>query len=295
MLSYFFGKTKNLKEKHGGHQAQVPDEVETETSKSKERHPEDQKESNDATPKAKTQLNGSVPSVPTLSLEPSHDSDEEDTLPPPSFPAPNSIQRASGSSPLRGPPKLKPLASSSADLDAKLMPPPPHPVARPPTPTSNGGLRIPSTGPLPNRLPPTNKSNTLRLPSYRNTNPARQKVILAPGYSPLDWATLQRSGSNLSGVPHMLRVTPSMLKQRNGRKGKPAWSSFQGRVYNITPYLPFHPGGEDQLRRAAGKDGEKLFNETHPWVNFENMLAGCEVGIMVPEGAGDESVLEQLD
>jgi cytochrome b involved in lipid metabolism len=32
-------------------------------------------------------------------------------------------------------------------------------------------------------------------------------------------------------------------------------------VYNITPYIPFHPGGEDELMRVAGRDGTKLFSE----------------------------------
>lgn len=32
-------------------------------------------------------------------------------------------------------------------------------------------------------------------------------------------------------------------------------------VYNITPYLPFHPGGEEDLMRVAGRDGTRLFSE----------------------------------
>jgi cytochrome b involved in lipid metabolism len=32
-------------------------------------------------------------------------------------------------------------------------------------------------------------------------------------------------------------------------------------VYNITPYLKFHPGGVDELMRVAGRDGTKLFSE----------------------------------
>lgn len=302
MLSYFFGKKEDSARQSiqgSGHQTQEQDDdSKLRTSKSVEKQPEDiYEESGEFTPKAKPQSNGSLSSIPTLSLEPALDSDSDDDLkhlPPASFPAVDSVQRASGP-PTRGPPKLKPLSNGTASLDAKLMPPPPRPVARPAAPTGTAGLRVPTTGPLPNRLPPTN-NNTLQLPSYRNTNPARQKVLLGPGYSPLDWATLQKSGGNLAGVPSLVRVTPSMLKQHNGRKGRPAWSSYQGRVYNITPYLPFHPGGADQLRRAAGKDGEKLFNEVHSWVNWENMLGNCCVGILVPEGAGDkESALEQLD
>jgi cytochrome b involved in lipid metabolism len=131
-------------------------------------------------------------------------------------------------------------------------------------------------------------------------------VLLSPGHSPLDWATLQKSGKNLSGVDTLMRVTPSMLKEKNGKKGRPAWSSYQGKVYNISPYLPFHPGGEGELKRAAGKDGGKLFMEVHPWVNWENMMGECMVGILVSEekekvpegvreGDGAGGTLEDMD
>lgn len=50
-----------------------------------------------------------------------------------------------------------------------------------------------------------------------------------------------------------------MLKQHNKRED--AWSAFQGKVYNMTPYLSYHPGGEKELMRVAGRDGTKLFGE----------------------------------
>lgn len=68
----------------------------------------------------------------------------------------------------------------------------------------------------------------------------------------------------------------------------------------MTPYLPFHPGGEKELMRVAGRDGTKLFCEdvfllscprlkphppalTHAWVNVDYMLDSCHVGFLVPE------------
>jgi len=160
-------------------------------------------------------------------------------------------------------------------------------------------MRVPTTGPLPNRGPVPNRGPpTLGggLAPVVKTPNARGKVLLSPGHSPLDWADLQRSGKNLSGVPSLIRVTPSMLKENNGRKGKPAWSNYYGKVYNITPYLPFHPGGEGELKRAAGKDGGKLFMEVHPWVNWDNMLGECVVGIMVAEEPTPvTSSLEDMD
>lgn len=69
----------------------------------------------------------------------------------------------------------------------------------------------------------------------------------------------------------------------DGRKGRPAWSVYKGRVYNIGKYLPFHPGGEGELMRGAGKDAGTLFEEVHPWVNWESMMGSCMVGILVGE------------
>lgn len=101
----------------------------------------------------------------------------------------------------------------------------------------------------------------------------------------MDWARISAT-QDLRGLPpgaNYLRVTPSMLRTQTGRKGKPAWTALGGKVYNITPYLPFHPGGEPELLRSAGRDGTTLFAEIHQWVNFENMLSACMVGILVSE------------
>lgn len=53
-------------------------------------------------------------------------------------------------------------------------------------------------------------------------------------------------------------------------------------VYNLTPYLKFHPGGVDVLRKVFGKDGTKMFNKFHPWVNADALLQNCRIGILRP-------------
>ena len=50
-------------------------------------------------------------------------------------------------------------------------------------------------------------------------------------------------------------------------------------VYNITPYLRYHPGGPDTLLDAAGTDATALFQKHHAWVNVE-MLFACCVGTL---------------
>jgi cytochrome b involved in lipid metabolism len=36
---------------------------------------------------------------------------------------------------------------------------------------------------------------------------------------------------------------------------------LSGRVYNVTHYLDFHPGGDAELMRGVGQDGTSLFNQ----------------------------------
>ncbi|KAI1454569.1 hypothetical protein F4805DRAFT_309723 [Annulohypoxylon moriforme] len=193
------------------------------------------------------------------------------------------------------PPQTSTPALAAPTLGA-MRPPPRPPVlnnlsARP----SNGGgslLGVPPRGPVPNRQHQYDRqpgTSTLAPPPTHSSKPAKpsRKVTLEPGRSPLDWARLANHPSsdlrNLGpGAPY-LRVTPSMLRRQTGRKGKDAWTALGGRVYNITPYLPFHPGGEPELLRAAGRDGSKLFGEIHPWVNYETMLSSCMIGLLVEE------------
>ncbi|KAG0250776.1 hypothetical protein BG011_008111 [Mortierella polycephala] len=111
----------------------------------------------------------------------------------------------------------------------------------------------------------------------------RIKFALAPGHSPLDWARLTNSGTNLRGVTTLGRYSLADVKEHN--TSDDAWTVLNGKVYNITAYLPFHPGGEKEVLRCAGRDGTRLFNLTHKWVNYEYMLKECQVGFLVSEAS----------
>ncbi|KAI7902830.1 cytochrome b5-like heme/steroid binding domain-containing protein [Cokeromyces recurvatus] len=108
----------------------------------------------------------------------------------------------------------------------------------------------------------------------------REKVRLEPGHSPLDWAKLCSSGKDLRGVAQLNKYTLEDLREH--RTPEDAWTAIQGKVYNITPYLKFHPGGVKDLMRCAGRDGTKLFMATHSWVNTDYLLDKCLVGFLVP-------------
>ena len=282
------------------------------------------------TPKAVPAIVANGMAVPSLSLSaPGDDDDDEDDtdkMPPPMFPSPFSAQRAGASA---DPSCALPSASVSSPFPSPaspspsangLMAPPPRPQPRvvpgaaaasslsalnaARRPANNLPLPIPNRGP-PLRSPAAPSSSfSLAPPPSSTTKPNKpsRKVVLEPGHSPLDWARLTSdpAGNRLRGdlpadAPYLLRVTPSQLKQMNGRKGRDAWTALGGMVYNITPYVPFHPGGKGELLRCAGKDGNKLFNEVHSWVNYDNMLAACRIGIMVEEHASTVSPMEEMD
>ena len=98
----------------------------------------------------------------------------------------------------------------------------------------------------------------------------------------MDWVRLTKSGKDLAGTGgKVLQVTKSELKKHNKRSD--AWLALNGIVYNVTPYMDFHPGGWDELIRGAGKDATILFNKYHQWVNYESMLSACLVGKLVPD------------
>ncbi|XP_049529136.1 cytochrome b5 reductase 4 isoform X2 [Dermacentor silvarum] len=117
-------------------------------------------------------------------------------------------------------------------------------------------------------------------PNMSATGSGRVKVSLGPGRSLMDWIRLTHANPNLSGVNgRFLDVTYEELVKHN--KKDDAWICLKGRVYNVTPYMDYHPGGVDELLRGVGKDATDLFNQVHKWVNFESMLEKCLIGKLV--------------
>lgn len=214
------------------------------------------------------------------------------------------------------PPTSRPsYLSQPQNSNASSMPPPSVPRLRPTAQPSRspGQLQPPRFSSGGSLAPPPSAASGLRVPTNAGSSlssstlaptqvkkaSATRKVVLEPGFSPLDWAALTSNPNNQlrgAGLPPVVRVTPSMLKAQNGRKGRDAWTSYQGRVYNITPYIPYHPGGKGELLRGAGKDSAKLFQEIHPWVNWDGILNECMVGILVSENdAQTEDSLDAMD
>ncbi|EDW77059.1 uncharacterized protein Dwil_GK22167 [Drosophila willistoni] len=128
-------------------------------------------------------------------------------------------------------------------------------------------------------------SSNLQLPSTAGLKPnsgsatgnPRNKCALKPGYSLMSWIKLCNSGADLSGTQgRVVPVTRNELALHN--KVNDAWMAIRGKVFNVTRYIDFHPGGVDEIMRGAGRDATKLFDEVHAWVNYPQLLGKCYVG-----------------
>lgn len=129
-------------------------------------------------------------------------------------------------------------------------------------------------------------ANSLQLPSSSAqqlassgsaTGNPRNKCALKPGYSLMSWIRLCNSGADLSGTGgRVVPVSRSELALHN--QVHDAWMAIRGRVFNVTRYMDFHPGGVDELMRGVGRDATKLFDEVHAWVNYPQLLGKCYVG-----------------
>ncbi|RLN16485.1 cytochrome b5 domain-containing protein RLF-like [Panicum miliaceum] len=103
---------------------------------------------------------------------------------------------------------------------------------------------------------------------------ARAKVPFEKGYSQMNWLKLTRTHPDLAGLKgHSNRRLISLEEVKQHKTGDCIWTVLKGRVYNIAPYMKFHPGGVDMLMKAAGKDSTAM---------FKFLLEKCLVGFLDP-------------
>ena len=88
----------------------------------------------------------------------------------------------------------------------------------------------------------------------------RPKAKLGRGFSLMDWMRLSTRATDLAGRKGAPLRKISMQEVREHNTEFDAWSVLDDKVYNITAYLPYHPGTKRELMRAAGDDMTPLFN-----------------------------------
>lgn len=107
------------------------------------------------------------------------------------------------------------------------------------------------------------------LPKKANPRTRRQERI-QKGFGLSDWNRLLKSTHDLAqrgGAPMRRDITRAEVAEHNQEYD--GWMILHGKVYNIGPYLAYHPGGLSILKPSLGKDASALFDKYHRWVNVE--------------------------
>lgn len=109
----------------------------------------------------------------------------------------------------------------------------------------------------------------------------REKVHLAPHHSALDWERVkhEKNVKNIDPSSFPVRITKKELAQH--KLPGDYWVALNGKIYNITEYLDYHPGGAEILARNAGRDIMPLFMKYHRWVSYERILDECFIGFLI--------------
>lgn len=124
----------------------------------------------------------------------------------------------------------------------------------------------------------------------RASGTGRRKVALPPGRSQLDW--VRNSAKFRRPRPRPIDIR----ELRRHRTREDAWMAINGKVFDVTAYVEYHPGGIDMILAGAGKDATALFNKYHIWVNPDFMLSNCYLGVLTgddDEDSSSESSAEQ--
>ena len=106
-----------------------------------------------------------------------------------------------------------------------------------------------------------------------------KKIKLKPGFALQDWTLLCSRATKLNGLQGKPIPedgwTKAEIKKHNTRFD--GWIIVRDNVYNVTPYLPYHPGGDEIMLPVLGKDATKLYDRYHKYVSL-SLLDACFVG-----------------
>jgi cytochrome b involved in lipid metabolism len=100
--------------------------------------------------------------------------------------------------------------------------------------------------------------------------------------------TPNKTGSDTAPASASITSTPStataytlaQVAENNSKSS--CWTIIDGNVYDITKYVPNHPGGEEQILKICGKDGTALFAKPmeHKEGDASGVLTEFQIGIL---------------
>lgn len=74
-------------------------------------------------------------------------------------------------------------------------------------------------------------------------------------------------------------IMAAVVAEHNTRTS--CWTSINGNVYDLTSWIPKHPGGEQAILQLCGIDGSEKFNRKHGGGQSQaTILAGFKIGVL---------------
>ena len=89
----------------------------------------------------------------------------------------------------------------------------------------------------------------------------------------------QNKNPNVSFEPGVTVLTAEEVSKH--QTPSDCWTVISGVVYNISPFMEYHPGGRAELLKGAGCDCTALYMKYHPWVNADAVLGKLRLGKLV--------------
>jgi cytochrome b involved in lipid metabolism len=97
----------------------------------------------------------------------------------------------------------------------------------------------------------------------------------------MDWVRLKQASKDLAQLKgSKLRPDITLSEVATHKTLHDCWIVLRGVVYNIGPYLAYHPGGKNIIFKLAGTDCTAEFDKYHRWVNIEGLVGVLKVGYL---------------
>ncbi|VDL19918.1 unnamed protein product [Hymenolepis diminuta] len=104
------------------------------------------------------------------------------------------------------------------------------------------------------------------------------------------WNAFKKSSTYMSFMPDNRLITAAELAKHNTKEDM--WMAFRSgstaEVYDVTPFLEYHPGGPQILAEHAGTDATEPFRCAHAYISL-NMISRLKKGSLVPSNRPEPS------
>jgi cytochrome b involved in lipid metabolism len=133
--------------------------------------------------------------------------------------------------------------------------------------TTGDNDRVMNDSTLPRQVSPSPLASKQQ--QTTSSSSARRKI---GRFGMADWTRLLANSKDLAqrkGQP-LRRIRWEEIRQH--ATVHDGWIVLKNKVYNISPYMVYHPGGESILKLVLGKDATPLFDKYHRWINEEGYV-----------------------